>query len=105
MTNNSQNNPACIDVSTENLLKTAKLARLQLKESEVEQFRQQIAEACQNFEKINEVNCDGVNPLMSPLEEESSQRVDEVTNDKVTDAVLDQAPELQGRLFRVPPVV
>jgi Asp-tRNA(Asn)/Glu-tRNA(Gln) amidotransferase C subunit len=43
--------------------------------------------------------------LMSPVEEESSLRADVVQNDGVTDLVLDQAPELQGRLFRVPPVV
>ena len=94
-----------IVVSQENLIKTAKLARLNLDESEISRFQKQIAEACENFEKINEVNVEGGEPLMSPVEDQSSTRPDEVAEDAVTDSVLDQAPELQGRLFRVPPVV
>ena len=41
-----------IVVSQENLIKTAKLARLNLDESEISRFQKQIAEACENFEKI-----------------------------------------------------
>jgi aspartyl-tRNA(Asn)/glutamyl-tRNA(Gln) amidotransferase subunit C len=105
MAKTAKDSPAHIQVSRENLVKTANLARLHLNDSEIEKFQSQIAKACESFEKINEIDVDGIKPLMSPVEEESSLRADVVQNDGVTDLVLDQAPELQGRLFRVPPVV
>ena len=105
MVETNQTKSQQIVISKDSLLKTARLARLQLDDSLAEVIQGQIGEACASFQQINAVDVTGVEPLLSPLEEQPSLRPDVVQSDGVTEAILERAPDLQGRLFRVPPVV
>ena len=85
--------------------KTAQLARLELGDSELEQYEKQLQNALNHFEAIQEVSTDGVEPMYSPALEEVELREDVVHKFDGRDEAMENAPELQGNLFRVPPVV
>jgi aspartyl-tRNA(Asn)/glutamyl-tRNA(Gln) amidotransferase subunit C len=84
--------------------KVSKLARLRLTEQEVEEFSRQLSAVLENFNQIAQIDTDGVEPLVTPVEIEHQLRADE-TSDKDGDKILETAPEKSGRLYRVPPVV
>jgi len=85
--------------------KAGQLARIQLTEEEAQQFLEQISEALDSFDKLNEIDVEGVEPLVSPLDQLIQPRQDVVeSHDEIHD-ILEQAPDVQGHLFRVPPVV
>ena len=86
--------------------KAARLARLELSEGEKPKLKKQFAEMIEFFNKISELDTEGVEPLVTPTEMKAVLREDEVLVDNSTlESVLEQAPEIQGRFFKVPPVV
>ena len=93
------------DIDLEAVEKAGKLARIQLSDEEAKQFQEQISAALASFEKINEIDIDGVEPLVSPLDQPIQSRKDEVEVHSEIDDIIEQAPDVQGNLFRVPPVV
>lgn len=99
-------------ISTEEITKVAALARLELSADEIQQFPVQIEKALEFFSQINSVATDNVKPLVSPFQEAPIFRADiarpesESTADPSNvEKHLERAPDRQGRLFRVPPVV
>lgn len=92
-------------IDLEAVKKAGKLARIELSEEEAKQFQQQISAALNSFDKINEIDIEGVEPLVSPLEQPIQSRKDEVENHSEIEDILENAPDVQGNLFRVPPVV
>ena len=90
------------------LVKTARLAHLQLTREEEEEFTQQLKAVFQYFNQISSVDTKEVAPLVYPLEgkdSSSSLRADEVGLSQNKQELLDLAPEKQGTEYKVPPVV
>ena len=85
--------------------KVARLARLNISAEEETLYQEQLQSIIQHFQQLDEVNTDGVEVFISPVENQNSLRKDVVKNELNQEAALDAAPELMGRLFRVPPVV
>lgn len=83
----------------------AKLARLNLTESEVKEFSVQISKALGHFEQISKVNTTGIEPLVTPSEMHTYWREDVVKKELSADEIVANAPEKSGNLFKVPPVV
>ena len=50
------------DLTREDVLKLARLARLELSEDEVEQYRHELGEILQYVEKLNDVDVSGLEP-------------------------------------------
>lgn len=92
-------------IDKKDVKKTAGLARLSLGEKELEQYESQLQAALQHFEAIQDVSTENVEPMYSPSLEPVELRKDEVEPFDSKDDALKNAPELQGNLFRVPPVV
>lgn len=92
-------------ISKDDVKKTAQLARLHLEEAEVEQYADQLHQVLKHFEAIQEVFTEDVEPMYSPALESGELRADIVEEFKGKDQVVKNAPDLQGNLFRVPPVV
>ncbi|HND84896.1 MAG TPA: Asp-tRNA(Asn)/Glu-tRNA(Gln) amidotransferase subunit GatC [Pseudobdellovibrionaceae bacterium] len=99
-------------ISTDEIKKVAALARLELSSDEIHQFPIQIEKALEFFSQINSIVTDNVKPLVSPFQEAPVFRADiarsesEMTADHSdVEKHLERAPDRQGRLFRVPPVV
>lgn len=85
--------------------KVASLARLKINKDELEMYVPQLKSIVSYFEKISQVNTEGVEPLVTPTDMEVIYREDVLIEfDGAADA-LDQAPEKMGNLFKVPPVV
>lgn len=92
-------------IDKKDVKKTAQLARLKLSEVELNQYELQLREALGHFQAIQDVPTDQVEPMYSPIREAVELREDSVEEFEGRDEALANAPEMQGRLFRVPPVV
>ncbi|WP_413559253.1 Asp-tRNA(Asn)/Glu-tRNA(Gln) amidotransferase subunit GatC [Bdellovibrio sp. HCB209] len=83
----------------------AKLARLQISESEAIEFSQQMEKILQNFKQIEKIDTNGVEPMITPTEIEAYWREDQVQQEFKPEDMVANAPERAGNLFKVPPVV
>ncbi|MCB0410913.1 MAG: Asp-tRNA(Asn)/Glu-tRNA(Gln) amidotransferase subunit GatC [Bdellovibrionales bacterium] len=87
------------------LKKVAHLARLQMSEAELKECTSQLQSVFENFQRIQKVNTEGVEPLVTPTDMEVLYREDLVEKFDGISEALDQAPEKMGNLYKVPPVV
>ena len=92
-------------LTTDQVRKVAKLARLQLSEADVDRFTQQLGQVLGYVEMLNELNTDGVEPLAHPLEIENVLREDVPTPSLTREAALSNAPKSDGRCFLVPQIL
>lgn len=92
-------------VTSEEIRKMAELSRISVDSEKAKVFAEQVSEILQDFAQLENIDVSGVDPLVSPNEEDMQTREDVVRENVDVDMALDQAPELQGKLFRVPPVV
>ncbi|MFO7906285.1 MAG: Asp-tRNA(Asn)/Glu-tRNA(Gln) amidotransferase subunit GatC [Planctomycetota bacterium] len=80
----------------------AKLARLELDESEVTEFTGQLQTIIEYVEKMQRVNTEGVEPLAHCLPITNRFRHDEVKDSLAPDEALENAPARDGDYFKVP---
>ena len=92
-------------IDKDDVKKTAHLARLQLGDVELKQYEGQLQRALNHFEAIQNVPTENVEPMYSPSLEPGDLRRDAVQEFEGKEEAMANAPELQGNLFRVPPVV
>lgn len=88
-----------------NVKKIASLARLSVSDAEASKLEKNLLAVLEHFEKIVAIKTDGVEPLVTPTDIEQVWRADQVGNTITTEEALQNAPEREGNLFRVPPVV
>lgn len=55
--------------------------------------------------KLNELNTDGVEPMVHVVEVPVPLREDRVTNEANTEALLQNAPAREGDFFQVPKII
>lgn len=89
---------------TEIVQKTADLARLELSNAEVETFSQQIGNILNYVEKLQKVNTDGVEPIVTPTPMECYLRADEVRPSTGAAIVAASAENLYDN-YKVPQVI
>jgi aspartyl-tRNA(Asn)/glutamyl-tRNA(Gln) amidotransferase subunit C len=89
--------------------KVAELARLELTESEVQLFTQQIGEILKYVDQLQKVMVTGVEPLTHPLESAAPLREDVVrvfpADAEGNPKVFGSAPEVLDGGFKVPPIL
>ena len=85
--------------------KLADLARLEFSEKEKEEMLQDMNKIMAFVEKINELDLEGVEPLIYMIEEGNVLREDEVTEQVTRDEALKNAPSRDTDYFRVPKVL
>lgn len=85
--------------------KIAALANIKLSQQELDELGVDLEKILAAFDKIKKVDTEDVDPLLSPLEQGPHWRHDEVDLNQPIDELLDQAPEISGRLYRVPRVI
>ena len=54
------------------------------------------------FDKLREVETDGVSPMVQPFENPDAERDDVVTASDIRDGLLAGAPEMKDEMFVVP---
>ena len=92
-------------IDKQQVQKVAKLARLDLTESEVEEFAVQLSAILDYVEKMNELNTDDVEPLAHCLAVSNRFREDVVCESLGTEKALANAAQRDGEFFKVPKIL
>ena len=90
-------------IDREQLLHVARLARLELREDEVERLEAQLNDILAAVSKVSELDLSDVPPTSHPLQLVNVLADDEPRPSLPLDEVFANAPEREGDLFRVPP--
>jgi len=85
--------------------KVAKLSRLELTETEVEEFTAQLSAILDYVEKMNELDTADVEPLAHCLPITNVFRADSVEKSLGTEKTLGNAPQRDGDFFKVPKIL
>jgi aspartyl-tRNA(Asn)/glutamyl-tRNA(Gln) amidotransferase subunit C len=83
----------------------AKLAHLSFNEQEKKEIRADLQEMITFIEKLNEVNTEGVAPLLHMSNNVNVLREDVVEGSITHEEGLKNAPDTDGTFFRVPKVI
>ena len=92
-----------IDQST--AAKVAKLARIKVEEDALPALASEFNTILGFIEQLNEVDVDGVEPMVSVTPMRLKRRVDQVTDGNQPDKVLANAPDAREGFFALPKVV
>ncbi|OKH24790.1 asparaginyl/glutamyl-tRNA amidotransferase subunit C [Hydrococcus rivularis NIES-593] len=85
--------------------KIAHLARLEITPEEEEQFATQLSSILEYFEQLSELDTKNVPPTTRAIEISNVARPDETIPYSNREALLKQAPEIEGDFFRVPQIL
>ena len=89
-------------LSTADVLKLARLARLKLSDAEVEQFRKEISEILAYVEQLQSVNVDKLEPTYQVTGLKNVTRPDKPVDYGATQKdLLKNVPELEGSYIKV----
>jgi len=91
--------------SEKTVLKVAQLARLKLSNQEANELSEQLAKVIAHFDEISLIDTHNIEPLVTPSHIEYSMRADVSKNEYTAEQMVANAPEKQGNLFKVPPVI
>ncbi|MEX1003854.1 MAG: Asp-tRNA(Asn)/Glu-tRNA(Gln) amidotransferase subunit GatC [Acidimicrobiia bacterium] len=83
----------------------ARLARLELSDSDLDLYRNQLGVILEHAARVQAVDTEGIEPSAHPLEMTNTFRPDEVRASLDRDEVLSQAPESRDGYFVVPPAL
>lgn len=92
-------------ISRKEVEHVAKLARLELKEEEIEQFSHQLSAILEYMDQLNELNTDGVEPTSHVIAFTNVFREDAVKEGPWGRMRLSGAPEEENGHYRVPKVI
>ncbi|MCP4790322.1 MAG: Asp-tRNA(Asn)/Glu-tRNA(Gln) amidotransferase subunit GatC [Gammaproteobacteria bacterium] len=87
------------------ILNIAKLARLQVDASQVDNYASSISSILNLVDSMQQVDTDGIEPLANPLDAQQRLRADQVTASNKRDEYLAIAPKTEAGLFLVPKVI
>jgi len=91
------------NISREQLLHVARLARLELRDDEVDRLGAQLNDILAAVGKVAELDLTGVPPTSHPLDVVNVWGADEPQPCLPVDEALANAPEREGDYFKVPP--
>lgn len=83
----------------------ANLAKLELKDNQVDYFTNQLDDIIGLFETLDEVNTDGIEPTSSVSDQLNVMREDVADNWGQSAALLANAPEAENGYIKVPAII
>jgi aspartyl-tRNA(Asn)/glutamyl-tRNA(Gln) amidotransferase subunit C len=92
-------------LTRDDVAKVADLARLNLTETELERYTEQLGAVLDHAEDVASLDLDGVPPTAHPLPLVNVLRADVVVEGADREEVLSQAPSVEDRRFRVPAIL
>jgi aspartyl-tRNA(Asn)/glutamyl-tRNA(Gln) amidotransferase subunit C len=92
-------------ISRDDVVHVAKLARLDLTEEELELFTPQLAAVLDHAADVEALDVADVPPTAHPYPLRNVFRQDEIRPSIDRDEVLGQAPAVEDRRFKVPPIL
>ena len=92
-------------ITSQDVLKVAKLSRLEISDSEVELFTSQLEKILGYVAQLQKVDTSNIEPTTRAVEVINVMREDTVIATNVRDDLLDQAPQREGDFYRVPKIL
>ena len=93
------------EVDADTVRRIAHLARIAVADSEVEGLRNELNAMLAFVDQLNEVNVEGVEPMISVTPMVMKKRIDAVTDGNDAEAVLKNAPQSEDSYYLVPKVI
>ena len=94
-----------MSIDTKTAAHVAKLARIKVEDNALPALAQEFNTILGFIEQLNEVDIDGVEPMVSVTPMRLKRREDGVTDGGMADKVLSNAPDAREGFFAVPKVV
>jgi aspartyl-tRNA(Asn)/glutamyl-tRNA(Gln) amidotransferase subunit C len=92
-----------VDAAT--VRRIAHLARIAVADEEIEPLQGELNAILAFVEQLSEVNVEGIEPMTSVTPMEMKQRADVVTDGRIPDDIIKNAPMAKDHFFVVPKVV
>ena len=92
-------------VSREELLHIAKLANLSIKEEEIEHYILNLQEILNFANIVNKADTTGLEESIGAMEKSNVFRKDEIIPFEDTESLLQNAPEQENNMFKIPKVI
>lgn len=92
-------------VSKEEILHIAKLADLKIEENEIDEYAKNLEDILNFAQIINSVDTENVKESIGTLNNVNVFRKDEVKEFEDKEALLQNAPEQEDGMFRIPKVI
>ena len=94
-----------MQVGKEEILHIAKLAALNIREDEIEEYRKNLQDILNFANIVNSVDTDNVSETIGSTNNVNMFREDEIKEFEDKDALLQNAPEKQNNMFSIPKVI
>lgn len=94
-----------MDVSKEEILHIAKLARLNLKDEEIPEYIKNLQDILNFANIVNEAPTQGLDVVNSGVDNYNVFRKDEIKVFEDNKALLQNAPEQEDNMFKIPKVI
>ena len=94
-----------MSIDTDTAAKVAKLARIRVEDDALPALAQEFNDILGFIEQLNEVDVDGVEPMVSVTPMRLKRRQDVVNDGDQQEKVLSNAPDAREGFFAVPKVV
>ena len=92
-------------VSKEEILHIAKLADLEIKDAEIEKYALNLQDILDFAEVVNNAPVDGLDVTVGANEKKNVFRKDEIKVFEDNKALLQNAPEQEDNMFKIPKVI
>lgn len=92
-------------IDTDTARRVAKLARIRVEEQDLPALAQEFSAILGFIEQLNEVDVEGVEPMVSVTPMRLKRRPDVVTDGNMQHRILRNAPDAREGFFTVPKVV
>jgi aspartyl-tRNA(Asn)/glutamyl-tRNA(Gln) amidotransferase subunit C len=92
-------------LSREEVIHIAALARMGMSEAEIEKAREQLSNILENFEVLKEIDTTNVPPTAQSINLQNVMREDSPRESLSAEDVLANAPDREGDLFKLRPVL
>ncbi len=92
-------------IDKDTVIKISKLSRIHVEEEEIKSLSKDLSHIINWIKQLDELDTNNVEPLSGVNIDTLPLREDEVTEDKNTENILQNAPEANSSFFVVPKVV
>ena len=94
-----------MQVEKEEIMHIAKLAALNIKEEEIEEYRKNLQDILNFANIVNSVNTENVSETIGSTSNVNMFREDEIKEFEDKAALMQNAPEKQNNMFSIPKVI
>ena len=92
-------------ISSSEVKKVAKLARLELDDSEIQNHSEQLEKILSYIEQLNKINTEDIPCTTRAIEVVNVFRKDEKKDFKNSEQLLELAPSRENKFFKVPKII